>query len=192
MERSTTYRRALRPMMLYLGLLGLMGSVVASVFQIKTVRGFGLFWMGLGSAGLLGAFWLARRQALKDREPFWSPPARRVAQAVLPPLAAGAMLGFLLTFLGAEERAYSWAMPITWMLVYGCAVHSAGFFMPRGIKLLGWLFILGAGSLLLSSLAVAARLPMQFGHLIMGLFFGGLHLCYGIYLFATEPPARRP
>ena len=42
---------------------------------------------------LAGSFLLVRRQALKESEPFWSPPTRRVTQALLPPLVAGLMIG---------------------------------------------------------------------------------------------------
>ena len=41
---------------------------------------------------LAGSFWLVRRQALKDAELFWSPPTRRIMQALLPPLVAGSIL----------------------------------------------------------------------------------------------------
>ena len=37
--------------------------------------------------GLIGAYALTRQQALKDREPFWSPPTKRVTLALVPPLA---------------------------------------------------------------------------------------------------------
>ena len=148
------------------------------------------FLAGDQPAGGVGAYFLARRQALKDHEEFWSPPTKRVTQALLPPLLVGALLGVMFTFVGLDEKVYSWAMPITWMFLYGCAVHAAGFFMPRGMKLLAWVFLLGAGSLLLSSLGVQTRVPIQMGHVIMGVFFGGLHLLYGVYLLMTDKPGR--
>lgn len=192
MERSAVYRRALGPMMIYLGILGIVACVLGSIFNISTPRSFGFYWMAVSLAGLAGAYFLTRRQAMKDREEFWSPPTRRVTQAVLPPVLSGAVVGLMLTLTEPQEQIYSWAMPVTWMLFYGCAIHAAGFFMPRGIKMLGWLFIMGACSILLSSLGVSSRLPMQAGHVIMGVFFGGLQLFYGIYLFATEKPNRAP
>ena len=72
---------------------------------------------------------------------------------------------------------------ILWMLFYGCAVHAAGFFMPRGIRWLGWIFIM-VGCVLLSLLNLGAA-QLQ-SNLLMGVIFGGLHLVYGIYLHFTE------
>ena len=190
MERSAIYRRALGPIMLYLGILGITASVAGSLLGVDTARIFGLYWLAVSGLGVLGAYFLARRQALRDREEFWSPPTKRVTQALLPPLLVGAMLGVMFTFLELEKGVDAWALPVTWMLLYGCAVHAAGFFMPRGMKLLGWVFILGAGSVLLSSLGVQTRLPIQMGHVIMGVFFGGLHLLYGVYLLMTDKPGR--
>lgn len=190
MERSAIYRRALAPIMLYLGILGLAGSVAGALLQFYTPVSFGLYWVVLSGLGILGAYFLARRQSMKDKEEFWSPPTKRVTQALLPPLLVGAVLGVMMILAEPDEKIFSWAVPVTWMLLYGCAVHAAGFFMPRGMKLLGWIFILGACSILLSSLSVSARLPIQMGHVIMGIFFGGLHLLYGIYLFVTDKPGR--
>ena len=35
-----------------------------------------------------------------------------------------------------------------WLLFYGCALHAAGFFMPRGMKWFGWIYIgLACGAL---------------------------------------------
>jgi len=81
-------------------------------------------------------------------------------------------------------------VPSLWMAFYGCGLHAAGSFMPRGIKWLGWLFILGSLSYL-SSLVFAQFwiTGTAFDHLnlSMGAAFGGLHLAYGIYLYFTEP-----
>ena len=41
MERSAIYRRALGPIMLYLGILGLVASVAGALLRIETARGFG-------------------------------------------------------------------------------------------------------------------------------------------------------
>ena len=82
MERSAIYRRALAPIMTFLGILGILASVVASLLEIDTAVSFGLFWMSVSGVGLVGAYILARRQAIKDREAFWSPATKRVTQAV--------------------------------------------------------------------------------------------------------------
>jgi hypothetical protein len=186
MERSAIYRRALSPIMIYLGILGAVSCVIGALAQIDSALGFGVFWMSVGLLGILGSFLLARRQAFKDHEPFWSSPTKRVTQAVLPPLFVGAVVGWILILTFGGQSGISWALPVSWILLYGCALHAAGFFTPRGIRLLGWLFILGGCSLALSSISVQVQLPFITSHMLMGIFFGGLQLAYGIYVHFTD------
>src|SRR5262245_20631848 len=97
MERSAIYRRALAPIMTFLGILGLVASVIGAFLNINSALSFGIYWMCVSLLGLFGAYVLARRQALKDHEPFWSPPTRRVTQALLPSLLVGAVIGLIFT-----------------------------------------------------------------------------------------------
>lgn len=186
MERSAIYRRALAPIMTFIGALGMVASLAGAMLQVDSALSFTFYWICISLLGLLGAYFLARRQALRDREPFWSPPAKRVTQALLPSLFVGAVLGFIFTFTLGHQKSFTWALPVSWIFLYGCALNAAGFFTPRGMKLLGWLFILGGSSLTLSSVAVNAELTFITSHLLMGLFFGGLQLAYGIYLHFTD------
>ena len=191
MERSAVYRRALAPVMIFNGLLGLGAATLGWALKIEAPRGFILFWTGMALLAVTGSFWIVRRQALKDSEPFWSPPTRRVTQAMLPPLAAGFILSVvaLMTVESAPEPmgrvlGMLW-LPLGWVILYGCAFHAAGFFMPRGMKIFGWVFILGACALF------AAGIPdwpdrLTYAHGIMAFFFGFLHLAYGGYLYFTE------
>jgi hypothetical protein len=172
--------------MTFLGILGIAASIGGAVGGINSVSAFGLYWMGISFIGLFGAYWFARRQALKDQEPFWSPPTKRVTAALLPPLFVGAVLGVIFTVTVRQQTRLAWALPVLWILIYGCALHAAGFFTPRGMRFLGWLFIFGGCSLSLSSMAVDVQLTLASGHLLMGLFFGGLQLAYGIYLHFTD------
>ena len=192
MERASVYRRALAPILIYNGCLGLAAAGAGVFLQIFTARGFILFWASVAVVGLIGSLLLVRRQALRDKEPFWSPPTRRVTQAMLPPVGAGFILS-VIVMLGAGDplRAVGpslgtlW-LPAGWVVLYGCAFHAAGFFMPRGMRLFGWIFIAaGCGLFWLASVHGAPR--PECGHLIMGLFFGLLHLAYGVYLRFTEP-----
>jgi len=186
MERSAIYRRALAPVMLLLGILGIVAGVSGWWFSVSSSRAFGWYWIAVSTVGISGAYLMVRRQSLRDAEPFWSPPTRRVTLAALP----AAFIGFIVSLLilqalpqGSVEVA--WLPPI-WMALYGCAIHAAGFFMPRGMKLFGWLFIL-------ASCAVGGALALSWiprssisGHTVMGASFGGLHLLYGVYLYFTE------
>jgi hypothetical protein len=72
------------------------------------------------------------------------------------------------------------------MLLYGCALHAAGFFMPRGIRLFGWLFVLAGCGLAACRCWAGGPLVLRQGHLLMGTVFGGAHLAYALYLYITE------
>jgi len=182
MERSAIYRRALAPIMLFAGGIGLLTMVLGLCFDINSSRGFCGLWLAAAVVAVAGAFCLARRQAIQDREPFWSPPTRRVTQALVPPLLAGFCLGLLLLVFG---RGIELAVALIWILFYGCALHAAGFFMPRGIKWFGWIFMFSSCAIFCVFLFRWVDFTVN-PHELMGLFFGILHLMYGAYLYLTE------
>ena len=182
MERSAVYRRALAPIMFFVGSIGVLAAVAGLVFHLDLPRAFGGLWLGAALAAVAGAFLIARRQAFKDREPFWSPPTRRVTQALLPPLTAGMFLGVVFVLVGLGNE---FALAFIWLLFYGCALHAAGFFVPRGVKLFGWVYIALAGGCLLFLVIFHPDVEWS-AHWLMGFFFGVLHLAYGAYLYLTE------
>jgi hypothetical protein len=185
MERSAVYRRALAPVMIFAGTVGVAGGIIGSLRELKSQNQFLIHWVVVAAVALAGSILLVRWQALKDSEPFWSPPTRRVIQALLAPFCVGAFAAAMAIY--ADQGGEIFAFVILWCWLYGCALCAAGFFMPRGMRLFGWVFILAGCSLVLSFLSdpVADRL---FGHpdILMGAIFGGLHLAYGIYLYFTE------
>jgi hypothetical protein len=202
MERSALYRRALAPVMILAGVIGLLAAVAGVMLAIESEPVFIAYWLGVALTGLAGAFLLMRRQALQSQEPFWSPPTRRVAAALLPGLAAGALVGIWFFIVCArplpadpptgmaEDRTFVVWLIALWAILYGCALHAAGFFTPRGLRWFGWLFIIVGGGILLS-LAVRSGpdVPLagpRLVHGIMGGLFGLLHLAYGIYLYLSE------
>jgi hypothetical protein len=184
MERSALYRRTLTPIMGYVGTVGVLASVGGVSLKLETLRPFCAWWLIAAVVALAGAFLIARRQALKDSEPFWSPPTRRVTQAIVPPLAAGLFFSLVLLVLNPGHMRWLFIFPNA--LFYGCAVHAAGFFMPRGMKLFGWLVIVLAGLALLAVPWVETDPNPRLDHALMGFFFGVLHLAYGGYLYVTE------
>jgi hypothetical protein len=187
MERSAVYRRALGPVMVLAGVIGIIGGIVGWQMRIDSSRGFVLFWMGIAIIALAGAFLLVRRQALKDSEPFWSPPTRRVAQALTPAFAAGLVVSVPFVLYDWTDTAWVWWLPVMWASLYGLALHSAGFFVDRGIKAFGWLFLLLGFVMFLAGTCLLRFVnPLWQAHIIMGGIFGGLHLAYGIYLYFTE------
>src|SRR2546428_3625227 len=186
MERSAVYRRALAPIMIFDGVLGSAAAFTGWALKIDAPRVFILYWEGAGILALAGSFLLVRRQALKESEPFWSPPTRRVAQGLLAPLFIGSIAGLLGLVCPGWDFLQAWALPAFWMLLYGCALNAAGFFMHRGIKLLGWLFVFAGCALMAAHCFAEGPLALLQGHRAMGSVFGGLHLAYGIYLYFTE------
>ncbi len=186
MERSALYRRALAPIATFLGVIGIVAALVGWTMKIESVGAFSIYWMAVSLVGIAGAFVLVRRQALKHEEKFWSPPTRRIAQAIIPPLFVGLVLGVVVgvTFQGSDQAA-SFCLVIIWTILYGLALHSAGFFMQRGIRLFGWGFLL-AGLAIVGMDALDEKVQNFSPHWLMGAIFGGAHLAYGIYLYFTE------
>ena len=186
MERSSIYRRALAPTMLAAGAVGLIASMIPCFVQIESGSAFAAYWMVVGALGFALSVFLVRRQAVRDGEVFWSPPTRRVAQALSPAFTAGLVAG--LCYLGCPwlGEQSTWLLPALWMILYGCALHAAGFFMPRGIRLFGWAFLIfGALALMILGATPRAQTP-EAGHYLMGMFFGVAQLAYGGYLLFTE------
>jgi hypothetical protein len=193
MERSALYRRALAPIMLTVGCIGLASAVLAYKLEINEPVPFILWWLVTAIISCGTALFLVRKQAISAHESVWSPPARRVVQAAAPPLAAGLIVSLVLLMMipGMPEEPSNigraigtiW-LPLGWVILYGCAIHAAGFFLPRGMKIFGWTFILG-GCLLFAG-GFPDLPPGMYAHGIMGLFFGLLHQAYGIYLYITE------
>lgn len=193
MERAAVYRRALAPVMSATGVIGIGAALAGWKTDIAAPGPFILYWLGVAVVTLAAGGLLIRRQALQQAEPFWSPPTRRVFQAMMPPLIAGLTIGIIM-WVGALEGGDTLSpgyysnvcLPLIWVILYGCAVHAAGFFMKRGIRLFGWLIILcGCAGFMLGQPETDPGF-VDLGYAIMGTVFGLLHLVYGLYLFATE------
>jgi hypothetical protein len=195
MERSALYRRALAPTTTLSGMVGILAGVIGWMTSIDSAAGFSLFWLMTGGICLLGSVVLMRRQAWRDDEPFWSPPTRRVIQAICPALFAGGCLGMIGIVQPGISKSFLWNLPSLWMIFYGCALFSAGFFMPRGIKLFGSVFVLcGVVSMYhFTTESLNQTLPrIVHAHIVMGSSFGIMHFFYGIYLFLTENNRPNP
>ena len=184
MERSALYRRALAPIMIVSGSIGLGAAVIPHFVRIESNRSFSLFWLAVSLVTIATSFFLVRRQALKDSEPFWSLPTKRVTEALLPAFLVGFSAGAY-HILG-NPPATAWLLALGWIIVYGCAIHAAGFFMQNRMKLFGWFFIVGGCGMLFASASIPSLRTVQSAHLLMGMFFGVLHLACGIYLYFTE------
>jgi hypothetical protein len=185
MERSALYRRALAPIMLAAGAAGAIAAVIGLTFRLNSTRSFTILWLVTGIITVIAAFFIARRQAFKENEAFWSPPTRRVAQAMLPPLAVGAFFGVLVMARVGFGDGFVHLLPLLWAILYGCALHAAGFFIPRGVRLFGWIYIISALSWILFLNFSQSDISFS-AHWEMGFCFGALHLAYGAYLYLTD------
>src|SRR5438132_510578 len=103
MERSAIYRRALAPISTLVGSVGIIASIIGWRLKLDTDRSFLTFWMAVSLVAISGAFILVRRQALKDGEQLWSPPTRRITQAMFPALLIGLIIGCTGAVLGNEK-----------------------------------------------------------------------------------------
>ena len=145
MERVSVYRRALAPVAITVGLLGLAAAGLAEAMGWTGEGRFAGYWLGVAVVALLAVLLLVRRQAMRDKEEIMSPPMRRVVQALAPMLLAGLGLGVLEVL--AREHRDSVRLIALWMVLYGGALHAAGFFMQRGLRWLGLIFVFFGGYL---------------------------------------------
>jgi hypothetical protein len=200
MERSALYRRALAPSMIAAGALGivtaLIGWFVAEDSIICTRSGFLTAWLVTAAAASAAALLFTRRQAIQDKEPFWSPPARRVGWTVLPAFAAAGVVaraGWVVE--GNAAQFVAWAVPCIWLALHGCALHAAAGFMTRGIRWLGWIHLVAAtaGAIFLPGFLhpLPHHAAIKAAYLFMGVTFGLSHFAYGLRLAWTERHSNR-
>ena len=69
MERSALYRRALAPVMLAAGVLGLSGWFIGDHFEIGSANAVVVLWFTIAFVVIGIALLIVRRQALRSQEP---------------------------------------------------------------------------------------------------------------------------
>ena len=95
-----------------------------------------------------------------------SAPSKKFAMSFAPPLLVGMAI-----VLGVWRYGDYEAMPAICMLCYGASVVCGGAFSVKVVPVMGWCFmVLGAA---------AFALPSNYGNLMMGASFGGLHIIFG-------------
>jgi hypothetical protein len=113
--------------------------------------------------------WLNARKARRLKIALLTRPARRFHLALIPPLAAGAILTPPLFTSGRSDL-----LPGVWLLLYGAGIVTAGAFSVKAVPIMGACFMaLGAAAL---------ASPAGWGNLFMAVGFGGLHLGFGAFI----------
>lgn len=183
MEKAAVYRRALGPIALLTGAFGVVGGALGWGLKMDALGAFVTYWTLWAIVTLIAVFFAVRAQAMRDGEAIWSPPTRRVAVALAPPLTMGAGISVVSVLQSSEFASGHVSVISLWIALFGVALTSAGFFMQRGIRFFGVVFLLVGMGLGLADALVGLKWNP---HLLMGLAFGGLHLVYGAYLRITE------
>src|SRR5690606_15614948 len=137
-------------------------------------------WSVEGLLALAIGWYSVARKARSVGMPLLSGPGRKVALILLPPLVAGAVLTAVLYQDGQLGR-----LPGMWLLLFGAGIVAAGAFSVRIVPVMGLAFML------LGTAAFA--LPAAWGHGVLGLGSGRLHVFVGFLVaggaggYATAP-----
>ena len=123
-------------------------------------------WIGAAFLGLGIGLWSVMRRARQLGVPLTRGPARSFAIGLATPLLAGALITGTMWRYGAFG-----AMPSMWMLLYGCALLSAGTFSLNHVRTMGVVFF-AAGALSLSVVLPPAGWATN---TLLAVVFGGLH-----------------
>jgi hypothetical protein len=116
--------------------------------------------------GLITATRKARRLGMPLAS---APPAYRFAVAYLPPLVAGMILTAVFMTFNLATR-----LPGCWLLLYGTALAAGGASTIRVVPLMGIGFMTLA--------VVAFTTPARWGHWLLAIGFGGLHIAIGLVI----------
>jgi hypothetical protein len=164
MERSASFTHVSGIGGVVMGVIAFAASALAIPAESPYV------WLAvwLAAAGLsfsVSTLLMARKSRLEGMT-LLSGPGRRFAWNVIPPLAAGGVLTFVLVRAGLFHL-----LPGTWMLLYGTSIVTGGSYSVRLIPVTGAAFM---------AVGVAALLsPASWGDAYMAGAFGGLHIIFG-------------
>lgn len=190
MERAGLYRRALAPVMLLVGVVGVGAAIGAQYALVNTYADFLRWWVTTCLVAMLVVIGFARQQAWREKEPLLTAPAKRVVSALLAPYLSALVVSTPFRLITVDMSDHNTLLPLywligLWLLLHGCALNAAGMFISLGVRRLAWVFVLAGVALI--ALAFSHSLYEQMDpHLLMGATFGGFHLVAGIYLYFTE------
>ncbi len=167
MERATAFTAVPGWGLTIMGLTAFVAAPVAALAN-SPMRWLAVWFVAALAGSMTGVVTMAKK-ARSAGLTVLSGPGRRFLVALLPPLAAAALLTFVIAKLGRFDL-----LPGLWLLLYGVSVLTGGAFAIRPVVLMGGcFFLLGAATLFL---------PERFGDPMMAAGFGGLHLVFGLII----------
>ena len=180
MERATVYRALSAPAALAGGIMSILCAVALVIAGVDGSWAFAIGWFVVFAATVAVSAFLLWKDAQRRGQQFFSPAARSAALAMLPPLAAGAVL----SAVAVVRDSAALSLPGTWLFCYALALLAMGHFAPRSIRRLGWAFLAaallvqtGLDDFIFHAIAPNAS-AMTRANATMGVTFGLLHLAY--------------
>jgi hypothetical protein len=175
MERATIYRAISAPTALVAGVLAVSASALILLrAEYATPDRCIVVWLGVLAITLLANFVLIWIGARRRGEPLFSSGMRMALLAVIPPVAAAAVLTIF--------ARHGLQVALVWTLFYGLALLTTSHFAPRSLVMLGWAFLLSSLGALAATHSAPAELlrdhAQRIGALLMGVTFGLYHLLY--------------
>jgi hypothetical protein len=149
-------------------------TAAATAFLARNLSGqqWLMAWLAEAAVAVVIAVVTMFRKSTRAGVSLAAPAARRFFTSYTAPLAAGAVITFVLRRFAAFE-----AMPATWLLLYGASFITSGAFSVRVVRVMGLCFMtLGV---------IAALVSFSVGNALLGAGFGGLHIVFG-YLIARR------
>jgi len=164
MERSAAFTAVSGGGQILLGITALAASWIAS--RQTSASSWLRVWLAEAIVAVAIALFSMNWKANRSSLPLFSGPGRKVALGLLPPLAAGGVLTFLLFRAGVTA-----ALPATWLLLYGAGITTGGMFSVAIVPVMGVCFMIVG--------ALAALGPAAWGNWFLAAGFGGLHIIFG-------------
>lgn len=167
MERSSTFTAVPGYGGAAMGAVAVAAAVTGSL-QPTSERWLANWLITAGIALTIGVVAI-RRKAARAGVPLAGSMGRRFALGLAAPLAAGAALTAGLAAAG------NWSlMPSVWLLLYGAGVVTGGILSVPIVLAVGFCFMaLGV---------VAMATPPAWGNIWLGLGFGVVQICFGLYI----------
>jgi hypothetical protein len=154
-----------------MGVIGLLAAVMVTLPSL-TAHWLWIWLVAAAVALLLGGALVARQIAERGRSRYLGP-ARKFVLCLCPTLFAGAVLTWALVAVGMMD-----IVPGMWLLLYGCAVLSAGTVVSAAVA--RYVSVMGATFVVLGMLTFV--LPATAHNVMLGLGFGILHIVFGILI----------